>query len=661
VLAEHVAEKIFGTTSPVGKILLLGDERIPIEVTGVVAKQPDNAHFHFDYLLSLHTNPNIKKFEWSWIWTQMVTYVKLKPGTQVSELEGKFSSMAEDYVKPMFSRFGIDYQEFTKGKEGWSFYLQPVKDIQLYSDTIGNRIGPVGDIKYIYIFGTVAIFVLLLAIINFVNLTTARGANRAKEVGVKKTLGAPRKLLIFQFQFESILLAAIAVVVGLGMMEFLRNMIQDYLPVDLPMVLVNENIWWMAPFLAVTVGLLAGVYPSFYLTAFRPVNVLKGKVSLGFKKSGLRNVLVVTQFVIALLFIVFSALVHQQLKYFNEKDLGFDRSEVLVVNHAEKMGTHLETFRHEISTIPGVRAASLTMDVPGRGSWEDIFRKDGDDTQYPISCVKIDPYYIPAMKMDLLAGRNYDESRPGDIDGVIINETTAKLFGWQPEDAIGEQIIYIGDNLNALEVIGVVKDFHFQSLNTNIAPHMFFHINSKMWGDQRLVTIKFATAQVHSILEQLEEKWNNYHLNAPLEYSFLDDEWNNKYQQEKAMGGLFTVFSGLSIIIAILGLVGLVTYSAEQRRKEIGIRKTFGASISQILMLFNTNFTKLVLISFIIAVPIAWYAANQWLQQYTYRIEFGPGIFIFSGLLILLITWGTVSLQSLKTALTNPTDVLKEE
>lgn len=661
VISEDVATKIFGDTNPIGKVLVVSDLKIPVEVTGVAGTQPGNAHFHFDYLLSIQTNPVIEEFEWSWIWTQIVTYVKVRPDADVDAMERKFATMADKYVAPTMAKFGIDYKDFLKGKNGWNFYLQPVRSIHLHSGQIGNRLGTVSDIKYVYIFTTVAVFVLLLAVINFVNLSTARGANRAKEVGVKKTLGAGRRFLIFQFQVESILLTVIATLLGLGIMELLRIGIGAVLSVQLPFSILSARLLWFLPLLVITVSLLAGVYPSLYLTAFRPANVLKGKVSLGLKKSGLRNVLVVAQFMISISFIVSTLIVYQQLQYFSNKDLGFDKENVLVINHADKLGSQLDAFRNELVNESGVTSASITTDVPGRGRWEDIFSKEGDDTQYPVSAVKVDEHFISAMGLHLVAGRNFEEGRMADHNAVIINETAAHTFGWDPDEALGKRILYLGDDVGAQEVVGVVKDFHFQSLNTAIAPLMYFHISSGYWERQRLLVVRFAPDQISSILDGLEDRWNTLADNAPLEFSFLDTEWANKYQQEKTLGGLFAVFTGLSIVIAVMGLVGLVTYSSEQRKKEIGIRKVFGASVSQVVLMLNANFTRLIIVSFMLAVPISWFVLDWWLEQYPYRIQIGVGAFVISGIVMIVITWSTVSYQSIRTALTNPIDVLKEE
>lgn len=660
VISNETAKKLFGDESALGKILLFGDEGKAVEVTGVTETQPDNMHFHFDYLISLYTNPSIKRFEWSWIWTQTATYVKLRPGADVGGLEKKMQSMVDLNVKPSLGRMGMSYEEFMKGKGEWTFALQPVQSIHLYSGNIDNRIGPVGDIKYVQIFSFVALFVLVLAIINFVNLSTARGASRAKEVGVKKVLGAFRQSLILQFQLESILVTSVATLLGLGLLELFRIVISNVLSIKMPF-----SIWdggsslWLIILLPVVVGFVAGIYPAFYLTSFKPANVLKGRVASGFK-SGLRNGLVTVQFVVSIVFIIATIIVQQQLAFFQSANLGFNKENILVLNNADKLTDHVNAFRDEVSALPGVIDASVGMTVPGRGSYEDIFGAEGRDIELSISQSKIDEHYFKTMGLSLIAGRAFDINSPGDKTKVIPNETTVRLFGWTPEEALGKRITY--SELDGVgEIIGVVKDFHYASLHQEINPSVFYHIDSDMWETGKVIAINIESSRATDIIASLKEKWEARVNDAPFEYSFLDQEWSRQYQQEQRLGGLFSIFAGLSLLIAMIGLVGLVTYSADQRKKEIGVRKVMGASVHQVVFLLNKNFTLLVLIAFVIAVPLGWYAMDDWLSQFPYPVKISFGSFAVAGLLMLGITWITVAYQSIKAGLMNPVDVLKEE
>lgn len=662
VLSPEAAKRLFGNEPALGKTILLGDNRIPVEVTGVTRKQPENIHFHFDYLISMYTNPAIKDFEWNWIWTQVVTYVKVRPGTQVIALEKKFEDIASRHVAPTFARFGINYEDFIRDKDGWNYYLQPVEKIHLYSRMEGNRAGPTGDIRYVYIFGAVGMFVVLLAVINFVNLTTARATKRAKEVGVKKVLGAVRTSMLWQFQLESILMTVCAAILGLGLMEVLRLAISKGLAVQIPFLSVwGSDIYWLLPALILAVGMLSGAYPAFYLTSLQPVKVLKGRLFPAHKGSNLRNVLVVTQFVISVGFIASTIIVYQQLEYFKQSDLGFDSENVVVVNHAEKLGDHIEAFRNEVTGIPGVVSAAIAMDVPGRGGLEDIFMKEGGTEKLPVSMMQMDEHLIETLDMTLVAGSGYEVGVVADTDKVLINETAARLFGWEPDEAVGKRILYMGDEMGAKEVKGVLRDFHFTSLRTNIAPVIFYHVSTPTWNNQRVVALKISGEPAGDVLAELKSIWSNLIHDAPFEYTFLREEWIQKYQQEERLGGLFTLFTCLSILIAMIGMVGLVTYAAEQRKKEIGIRKSLGATTGQMVLLLNGNFTRLILVSIVLAVPLAWYAMFKWLQQFPYKIDIGPGVFVLAGVAILMITWVTVGYQSIRAALTNPSEVLKEE
>lgn len=664
VISSEVAEKLFGEEQALGKHLQFGDNDKVVEVTGVAAKQPENMHFHFDYLISIYTNPNVKRMEWSWIWTQEATYVKLRPGTSSTDLEAKLQSMVPLHVKPSVAAMGMNYDEFMKGKGDWKFALQPVKDIRLYSDRIDNRIGPTGDIKYIQIFALVAAFVLLLAIINFVNLSTARGASRAKEVGVKKVLGAMRQSLILQFQLESIIMAAVATLIGLGLLELFRIIISSALAMDMPFSLWSDHgAIWLLLVLPFAVGVAAGIYPAFYLTGFKPANVLKGKLATGLRP-GLRNSLVTIQFVVSIVFIIATIIVNKQLTFFQSKNLGFDKENILIINNANKLAEQAKSFREEISALPGVRDASLAMTVPGRGSFEDIFSQEGGDIELSIAQTKIDEHYFSTMGLTLVAGRSFDINRPADQVKVIPNETTVRLFGWTPEEAIGKKIIYpeLGDpNLGVGEIIGVVKDFHYASLHQEINPSIFYHIDSDIWEIGKLVALKIESDKTQSIIAAAKDKWDARVNDAPFEYSFLDQEWARQYEQEQRLGGLFSIFAALSLLIAMIGLVGLVTYSAEQRKKEIGVRKVMGASVQQVVFLLNRNFTKLVLVSFVIAVPLGWYAMNNWLSQFPYRTPISINSFVLAGAIMLAVTWITVAYQSVKAGFTNPVDVLKDE
>jgi putative ABC transport system permease protein len=680
VLSDAAAKKLFGDQSPIGKLIEFGEEGVHaadgsepfshdhhlVEVTGVTKPQPPNSHFHFDYLLSMYTNPNIKQFEWSWIWTQVATYVKLRPGTDVEAIREKLKTFADRHAPATFKRVGIDYQEFKDEKGGWELYLQPVRDIHLYSaardgmGAIGNRLGPVGDIREVYVLSLVALFILLIAVINFINLSTARGSTRAKEVGVKKTLGMRRGSLIAQFQVEHIVLTMMAMLLGLGVMELLRIAIQPMVGIHIPLGVVKP-----LPFIALVsclglvVGFLAGLYPSLYLTSFRPAAVLKGKIALGFRSSGLRNWLVVFQFAISIALMAVTLIIFSQLEYFRNQDLGLSVDNVLIVDHAEKLGEQLESFRDEIRQLPGVVSASMSMDI--QGGYQDIFTRERDDRKLTLDTYKIDEYLFETLSLSLAAGRTFDPARSGDQNGVLINEVAEAQLGWTPEEAIGERLIYIGDDVGPQEIIGVVRDFHFQSLRQSIAPLVLFHTSSRIWGDGRIVTIKYESSELKNIIQAVDRKWNARASQTPLEFSFYREDIMAQYKQEEQAASLFSIFAMFSILIAIIGLVGLVSYSAEQRKKEIGIRKVFGASLSRIYVMINAQYAKLLLLAILIATPFTWWLMQKWLDGFPYRVSISPWVFVFSGLCEVVLAMLCVGYLALRAATTNPSTVLRDE
>jgi putative ABC transport system permease protein len=661
VISQQAAERFFGGESALGKILLWGDNAIPVEVTGVTETQAENVHFHFDYLLSMYTNPRIKQFEWSWIWTQVATYARLVPGASATSLEAKFPDIAMSYVQSTFSRLGMNYEEFVADKGGWNYTLQPVQDIHLHSDGIGNRLGPIGNSKTLNMLLVLAGLILLMAVINFINLSTARASTRAKEVGVKKTLGALRGSLIAQFQVESITITVIATIFGIALLELLKPVIQQL--ADVPF---STNFLYSWPYLLIlpliplVIGFVAGLYPSFYLTAFKPIQVLKGQLTSGVKTAGLRNGLVAGQFTISIALMAGTLLVFQQLQFLSNKNLGFDKENILVINDAEQLGDQIETFRNELMTNPQIASAAIAMDMPGRGSWEDIYMREGSEIKLPISQVKIDEHFFPTMGFELSRGRAFDKERSSDRDGLIINETTARMFDWTLDEAVGKKILYPGYPRD-LTIIGIVNDFHFQSLHQNIAPLMFFNVKSSMWGDQRVVAVKYRQDEANEVITAVQSTWNRISHGAPFDYSFLDEELDQLYVQEARLMKLVAFFTGFSIFIALLGLVGMVAYLVAQRRKEIGIRKVLGASATRIMIMVNGLYVKLVFLAIALAIPLSWWVMQNWLESFAYRIDINPVIFVFAGLAEIVLAVLCVGYLTMRAASVNPAQVLKDE
>ncbi|HTE29151.1 MAG TPA: FtsX-like permease family protein, partial [Chryseolinea sp.] len=512
---------------------------------------------------------------------------------------------------------------------------------------------------YVYMLAIIAVFILLIAIVNFVNLSTARGSKRAKEVGVKKTLGVTRSALIGQFQVEHILMTMIAMLLGLGVMEILRMFIQPFVGIEVPL-----DAWTPAMYaviiiaLPLIIGFLGGLYPSLYLTSFRPAHVLKGRLMTGFRSSKLRNGLVVFQFMISIALMAATIIVFQQVDFFQSMNIGFEKENLLVVNNAEKLGKQLESFRDEVSKYQDVSGASISMDI--RGSFEDIYNKEGDDKKLSISAYKADEYFFETTKISLASGRDFDVARPSDQNAVIINETTARAFNWTNDEALGKKILYLGDDHGAQEVIGVARDFHFQSLHQNIAPIMFVHTKSLAFGNERIILIRYKTQKLQQLMKKIESRWGQI-IELPFSYTVYNEELKMQYQQEQRMASLFSIFTILSITIAVTGLVGLVAYSAEQRKKEIGIRKVFGASLGKIYIMINTQYIRLLAIALLLATPMTWWLMQQWLNSFPYRVFINPLIFVAAGTAELVLSLFCVGYLALRAAMLNPATVLKDE
>ena len=660
VISEEMAEKYFKGEPALGKMLEFGDKHILAEVTGVTAPQPDNMHFHFDFLWSMPTNANVKKFDWSFIWTQVATYIKVEPNTDVQALEAKLKALSSNSIQPTFSRLGMNYEDFVADKGGWNFYLQPLQSIHLESVGIGNRLGPIGDSSIILLLKYVAFLILLIALLNFINLATARASTRAKEIGVKKTIGAFRNALIVQFLVESITVATIAMLFALACIPLLKTTVLYFSGIDISTAFLLEPTFIPMLFLIpIGIGLLAGLYPAFYLSAFRPMDVLKGNLVNGIKSGGLRNLLVTAQFTISIALLAGTVLIYQQLKYMNQKNLGFEQEQILVLNNLEKLTTKVNSFKEEVKKLPEVDRAAISMEMPGRGTWEDIFGREGSDIKLPINQIKIDEDFFSTMGLSLVEGRAFEEGRPADVHSVIINETTKELFAWEDDIALGKRILY-PEYPEELKVIGVVKDFHFQSLRQNITPLAFFHEDSDMWGDQRVLAIKYVPEQEASLVNKMEQLWQRMGTDAPFEYSYFEEELNHFYDSERSLSGLIALFSFFSLFIAIIGLIGLLAYSAEQRQKEISIRKILGASASHVFFLMSSQYLKLFLIALLLAIPLAWPTMQNWLNAFAYSVPVNIFIFLFAGLIVVALLFLSISYLTLKVNAINLANVIKE-
>jgi len=661
VITEDMAKKYFGRLNVVGENLIIdGNLQKPIKITAVIKNIPEQSHFHADFLVSMASNPDSRSIEW--LRSDYNTYVLMRKDADYKKLEAQFPQFLRKYSGgQMQQELNMSYDTFEKNGSFFRLNMIPLTDIHLHSSLTGE-LGINGSVQYVYIFSAIAIFILLIACVNFMNLSTARSANRAKEVGVRKVLGSARKYLIFQFLAESTMVTFIAVVMALVAAMLILPVFNHF--ADKNIIVNGHTLIWLVPSALITIvfiGFLAGLYPAFFLSAFNPMQVLKGKISTGFKGGALRSFLVVFQFSISIFLIVGTLVINNQLHYIQNRDLGYNRNQVLIIQHAFELGDHAKTFKQEIKQLPGVTNATLSGYLPvksNRGTG--IFYKeavaDPKKSLYP-QIWSVDEDYIGTLAMKIKSGRNFSVQMPSDSNAIIINETAAKFLGFS--DPVNKIIYRSSGGANPTykpyTIIGMVKDFNFSSLHDNISP-VVMQLNT----DNGNVSIKVSTTNMPALLAQIEDKWKGF-TPTHFQYTFMDQDFDAMYRSEQRTGTISIAFTTLAVLIACLGLFGLAAYAAEQRTKEIGIRKVLGASIANIAGMLSKDFIKLICISIVISTPFAWYFMQKWLQDFAYRINIEWWVFAIAGVAALSIAFITISFQSIKAAVANPVKSLRSE
>jgi putative ABC transport system permease protein len=669
VISERTAKKYFGNSNAIGKTLLFDTEKTPFRVTGVLQNIPSQSSLQFDILVPISSYSEVKKRSWNWFWLQVSTYVKLRDNVaidaaSIEKLVAKFPAMVKKHA---FKRQGQTYDELIKKGGKLDFQLQPLTSVHLYSAGIGSRLTTLSNIKYVYIFSIIALFIIILACVNFMNLSTAQSAKRAKEVGIRKVLGSEKSQLIKQFLAEAMLYSFIAtvfalVIVLLALKPF--NLIAGK-SFDFSL-LFTGNVWVFVLGLFILTGLMAGSYPAFYLSSFKPVTVLKG---MKLFKSGLGNYfihngLVVFQFTISTTLIICTIIVFKQLQFTQNKDLGLNKENVIIIANSDRLENSQETFRQELTKLPGVINATVCSSIPTKVNFGDSYvpePTDGDKDlvkEIGLSSFVVDDHFIPTLQIPVLKGRNFSKEF-SDSASVILNEAAIKQIGWK--DPVGKYLQYPGND-QRFKVIAVAKDFNIESLHTPVTPFALFHSSSKTYDlGISYVSVRVKPGSMSDYLSKLESKWKSFAPNTPFDYNFLDSEFDALYRSEKRMGTVFSIFTILSIFVACLGLFGLAAYTAERRTKEIGVRKILGASVQNLVALLSKDFIKLVVVAAIIAFPIAWWSMNKWLEDFAYRITIGWWIFMLAGVIALLIALFTVSFQAIKASVANPVKSLRTE
>lgn len=659
VITKDFAAKYFGPEPALGKPLLIPGYGT-CKITGVIDKIPDAAHFHFDAFLSFSTLHFTRN---TWSNLGFYTYLRLRPGADPKKLETRFPDLVAKYAVPEIARdMGVPLAEARKATNTFIFSLTPLTAIHLHSDT-KYELEANGSSRYVLIFSALALFILLLACANFTNLSTAGAAARGREIGVRKVMGSLKKQLMTQFLVESILLTAVSMLVAFLLVFLILPWFDQVAGKHFSMT-AFFNIPTLAMVLAATiiVGSIAGIYPAFFLSKFDPIKILKGAVP-GTRKSTLRSSLVVFQFVVGIALIVATLVVYRQLHYMQDKRLGYDKDQVLVISDGNLLGHNQDAFRKQLENNSQVASISMSWCVPGNSSMDgtEIYPKQaGTGREIHSNIYHIDYDYVPTLGLQIVRGRNFTRGFPTDSSGVIINETAVSDLGWSHIDPIGKTIVRSGRR--EFTVIGVVRDFHYLSVREKIAPLMMI-----LGGNQGGFLVKLNTAGtqlttgISSFIDNARRQWASFHPDGPLSYYFLDDQFSKLYTSERHTGELFSAFTLIAILIAGLGLFGLAAYMVEQRTREIGIRKVLGASVSSVLLLVSPEFLLLVGLAFVISTPITWWSMQQWLQEFPYRIRLSWWIFPLAGIAALIIAMITISFQAARAATANPIDSLRNE
>lgn len=649
VISRSTARKYFGSENPVGKMLVVGNNQANYEVTGVNADTPHNSHFRFDILLSFSTTQQSSSGEW--LANSLNTYIQLDPDTPMSEVEDDFEELIVKYVGPQIENFtGATLEQMGEMGGRYGYFTVPILDLHLEAAHIQTNFEPAGDITYVYIFSAIGVFLIIIASVNFMNLATASASGRAREVGLRKTLGSNRGSMIGQFLIESILHVILAALISILLIWLILPWFNQLAGKELTLHIFTEP-WFIAGTggLLLFVGLLAGSYPAFYLTSFHPVEVLKGKVGRGAKSGGFRRTLVVVQFFISIGLITCTLLVHQQLQFMQDKNLGVNRDHALVLSNTSRLDNNLNAFHRELNADPRVAAASYNSNtVPGATNIT-LFKRPERTEDFMMAVYFADYEQQKALGFEMAEGRYFNPEIPTDTTGMILNESAVAELGL--DEPIGKEIIFPGMNNTLFPVIGVVKNFNFESLRNEIMPLAIVFTES---ANEMLV--RFNTEDPQESVAIVEAAWEKFAGSEPLDYAFLNEDFDLLFRQEMRMGSVFTVFTVIAIIIACLGLLGLSAFMAERRTQEIGIRKVLGASTSSIIGLLSTEFLKLIGIAFLLASPLAWYFMHRWLEDYAYRIEIGPMTFIVTAAAILVVVMITISFQTLKAAHKNPVE-----
>lgn len=662
VLTETQAAKYFGAKEPLGQHLRIGSDTTLYTVTGVMEDVPENCHFNFKLLISFTTHPRAN--EDFWLSNSFATYVLLKKGATVKSVEDKLPALVSKYVGPQVEKvLGMDLKSFVETGNRYGIYMQPLSDVHLNPE-ISSEFKPANDRKYIYIFSGVALLILIVAGINYMNLSTARSTKRSREVGLRKVMGSTRGLLIRQFMIESLILTFISLGLAILVVELVLPFFNNMLQVQLNVGYFSR--WYVIPglvLLAAMIGIFSGSYPAIFLASFMPVKVLYGKLKLGLSNARIRSMLVVFQLAISIILILSSIIIYRQIHFMVNKDLGFDKEQLLVIRRMDAVNKKIIPFKEEIGKIPGVISSANSTAIPGYPNNNNGFQIEGRSPEqtYLMQVNWVDYDYLKTYKIQLTEGRTFDREYPSDSSMMIVNEEAVRRFGLvdpfttrfiEPGRTIEERTLH--------NVLGVTRNFHYQSLRASIDPHVFM-LKRVWWDWPGYLTIRVRSENVTETIAAIENTWKSFTGDQPFQYFFLNQEFEKFYKEEKRTARIAVAFSVLSIFIACLGLFGLTSFATEQRAREISLRKVLGSSITRIILLFTREVIMLVIYSTLPAWALTYFLMNKWLANFHYHINLHFMEFGLSFVIAMAIALATVCYRTYRAAMANPAEILKYE
>lgn len=649
VITESTAKKYFENGDALNKTLAI--DGTDFRVTGIITDWPDNSHFGFDMLRSLITykqgldNPN-------WFANNYRTYILLREGASAADLDAKFPDLVRNYVAA-----GQDYDAWLERGNYWEYYLQPLTGIHLHSD-LNGEFAANGNASYVSVSSLIALFILLIASVNYMNLATARSASRAREVGIRKAAGSTRGPLLRQFLAESLAASFAALLLALFLVHVLLPAFRALTGRVITVPYTEEPLFLPALLgLAFVLGLFSGAYPAFFLASVHPIMVLRDRFQSGSGNSRLRNLLVLLQFTISIFLVIGTFVVHKQTRFMQSRNLGFDKENVVVIRTPEPLGERSQAFKDKLLTLAEVKAVSGSDTTPGRSFMNWGCRPEGRDEDITLNMVICDYGYLKTMGLEIAAGRFFSPEYSTDVSGLVLNEAAATLLGW--ENPIGKNISYGRDA--DFRVIGIVRDYHYESLHHSVRPEGLM-LQPGIWGaEEDYISVRIHPGNIPQTLGHLRNIWNEFSKGVPMEYSFLDSDFDELYQNETRTGRIFTVFSALAIGIGCLGLLGLAAFSAEQKTREIGIRRVLGASVPGIMLLLSKDLGRWVALANLAAWPAAYFIMRSWLNGFAYRIGMSWLFFIAAAAVTLFIAWFSMSFQAYRAARTDPVKALKYE